>query len=135
MKIAAEQAGLQDFIEAQEEQYAALLQEKGANLSGGQQQRLSLARLFIRSSGLYILDEPTSSLDIQTEQIVMNHLLNFMKDKIGLIATHRMEVSRQCSRILVMEHGRIVEDGTHEQLMDRKGLYYQMNARAEVVDE
>jgi ABC-type bacteriocin/lantibiotic exporter with double-glycine peptidase domain len=129
VKLAAEQAGLHQYIEAQEGQYAAMLHEKGANLSGGQQQRLSLARLFMRSSDLYILDEPTSSLDIQTEQNVMNHLLNFMKGRIGLLVTHRMEVARQCSRILVMEHGRIAEDGTHEQLMQRKGLYYRMNAR------
>ncbi|WP_339240526.1 ABC transporter ATP-binding protein [Paenibacillus sp. FSL R5-0517] len=129
VKLAAEQAGLHEYIEAQEGQYAALLQEKGSNISGGQQQRLSLARLFMRSSDLYILDEPTSSLDIQTEQKVMNHLLNFMKGRIGLLVTHRMEVARQCSRILVMEHGRIAEDGTHEQLMQRKGLYYRMNAR------
>lgn len=135
VKLAAEQAGLHEFIENQEEQYAAILQEKGANLSGGQQQRLSLARLFMRSSDLYILDEPTSSLDIQTEQHVMNHLLNFMKGRIGLLVTHRMEVARQCSRILVMEHGRIAEDGTHEQLMQRKGLYYRMNAKAAFVDE
>lgn len=120
---------MHEYIEAQEGQYAAMLQEKGANISGGQQQRLSLARLFMRSSDLYILDEPTSSLDIQTEQKVMNHLLNFMKDRIGLLVTHRMEVARQCSRILVMEKGRIAEDGTHEQLMQRKGLYYRMNAR------
>lgn len=112
-----------------------MLQEKGSNISGGQQQRLSLARLFMRSSDLYILDEPTSSLDIQTEQKVMNHLLNFMKGSIGLLVTHRMEVARQCSRILVMEKGRIAEDGTHEQLMQRKGLYYRMNAEAAVVDE
>lgn len=129
VKLAAGQAGLHEYIEAQEGQYAAMLQEKGTNLSGGQQQRLSLARLFMRSSDLYILDEPTSSLDIQTEQNVMNHLLNFMKGRIGLLVTHRMEVARQCSRILVMEHGRIAEDGTHEQLMQRKGLYYRMNAR------
>nr|WP_186327726.1 ABC transporter ATP-binding protein [Paenibacillus xylanexedens] len=135
VKLAAEQAGLHEFIEAQEEQYAAILQEKGANLSGGQQQRLSLARLFMRSSDLYILDEPTSSLDIQTEQHVMNHLLNFMKDRIGLLVTHRMEVARQCSRILVMEHGRIAEDGTHEQLMQRKGLYYRMNVRGVAANE
>ncbi|WP_440117590.1 ABC transporter ATP-binding protein [Paenibacillus sp. QZ-Y1] len=135
VQIAAEQAGLHEFIEAQEGQYAAMLQEKGANLSGGQQQRLSLARLFMRSSDLYIMDEPTSSLDIQTEQNVMNHLLNFMKGRIGLLVTHRMEVARQCSRILVMEKGRIAEDGTHEQLMQRKGLYYRMNAKAVVVDE
>lgn len=108
-----------------------MLHEKGANLSGGQQQRLSLARLFLRSSDLYILDEPTSSLDIQTEQNVMNHLLHFMKGRIGLLVTHRMEVARQCSRILVMEHGRIAEDGTHEQLMQRKGLYYRMNAKGD----
>lgn len=129
VKLAAKQAGLHEYIEAQEGKYAAMLQEKGSNISGGQQQRLSLARLFMRSSDLYILDEPTSSLDIQTEQKVMNHLLNFMKGRIGLLVTHRMEVARQCSRILVMEHGRIAEDGTHEQLMQRKGLYYRMNAR------
>ncbi|KQY84192.1 hypothetical protein ASD24_10460 [Paenibacillus sp. Root52] len=129
VKLAAEQAGLDEFIEAQEGQYEALMQEKGANLSGGQQQRLSLARLFLRTSDVYILDEPTSSLDVQTEHHVMKHLLTFMKGKIGLLVTHRMEVAQQCSRILVMDQGRIVEDGTHEQLMESKGLYYHMNGK------
>ncbi|MCM3172881.1 ABC transporter ATP-binding protein [Paenibacillus sp. MER 99-2] len=129
VKLAAVQAGLHEFIEAQEGQYEAPLQEKGANLSGGQQQRLSLARLFLRTSDVYILDEPTSSLDVQTEHHVMKHLLTFMKGKIGLLVTHRMEVAQQCPRILVMDQGRIVEDGTHEQLMGSKGLYYHMNGK------
>lgn len=131
VKLAAEQAGLHKFIEAQEGQYGALLQEKGANLSGGQMQRLSLARLLMRCSDVYILDEPTSSLDIQTEQNVMKHLSRFMQGKTGLLVTHRMEVAQQCSRILVMKQGKIAEDGAHEQLMERKGLYYRMNIQGE----
>ncbi|WP_434752347.1 ABC transporter ATP-binding protein [Paenibacillus amylolyticus] len=129
VKLAAGQAGLQEFIEAQEGQYDAILQEKGANLSGGQRQRLSLARLMMRSSDVYILDEPTSSLDNRTEQFVMQQLRRFVQGKTGVLVTHRMEVARQCSRILVMKHGQIAEDGTHEQLMEQKGLYYGMNVR------
>ncbi|MDP9701590.1 ATP-binding cassette subfamily B protein [Paenibacillus intestini] len=130
VKLAAGQAGLHEFIENQEGQYDAILQEKGANLSGGQRQRLSLARLMLRSSDVYILDEPTSSLDNLTEQFVMRQLRHFMQGKTGVLVTHRMEVARQCSRILVMRHGQIAEEGTYEQLMERKGLYYQMNAKA-----
>ncbi|MBY0202455.1 ABC transporter ATP-binding protein [Paenibacillus cucumis (ex Kampfer et al. 2016)] len=127
VKLAAGQAGLHEFIENQEGQYDAILQEKGANLSGGQRQRLSLARLMLRSSDVYILDEPTSSLDNLTEQFVMHQLRRFMQEKTGLLVTHRMEVARQCSRILVIRHGQIAEEGTYEQLMERKGLYYRMN--------
>ena len=129
VKLSAGQAGLHEFIEAQEGQYDAILQEKGANLSGGQRQRLSLARLMMRSSDVYILDEPTSSLDNQTEQFVMQQLRRLVQEKTGLLVTHRMELARQCSRILVMNQGRIAEDGTHEQLMEQKGLYYRMNVR------
>jgi len=127
VKLAAGQAGLHEFIENQEGQYDAILQEKGANLSGGQRQRLSLARFMLRSSDVYILDEPTSSLDNLTEQFVMHQLRRFMQEKTGLLVTHRMEVARQCSRILVIRHGQIAEEGTYEQLMERKGLYYRMN--------
>lgn len=129
IKRAAQRAGLHEFIEVQEGQYDAILQEKGANLSGGQKQRLSLARLLMRSSDVYVLDEPTSSLDNRTEQYVMKELRRFMEGKTGLLVTHRMETARQCSRIVVMEQGRIAEDGTHEQLMERKGLYYRMHTR------
>lgn len=129
VRLAAERAVLHEFIEAQEGQYYAPLQEKGSNLSGGQQQRLALARIFMRSSDLYILDEPTASLDIQTEQKLTSNLLSFMEGKTALIVTHRMEVARQCSRIIVMEEGRLIEDGTHDQLMEKRGLYYCMNMR------
>ncbi|WP_179283065.1 MULTISPECIES: ABC transporter ATP-binding protein [Paenibacillus] len=129
VRLAAERAALHEFIEAHDGQYDAPLQEKGSNLSGGQQQRLALARMFVRSSDLYILDEPTSSLDIQTEQKVMSNLLSFIEGKTALIVTHRMEVARQCSRIIVMEEGRLIEDGAHKQLMEKKGIYYRMNMR------
>ncbi|MGC5776297.1 ABC transporter ATP-binding protein [Paenibacillus pabuli] len=131
VRLAAERAALHEFIDAQEGQYDAPLQEKGSNLSGGQQQRLALARIFMRISDLYILDEPTASLDIQTEQKVMSNLLSFMEGRTALIVTHRIEVARQCSRIIVMEAGRLVEDGTHEQLMEKRGIYYHMNMREE----
>lgn len=134
VRLAAERAALHEFIEAHDGQYDAPLQEKGSNLSGGQQQRLALARMFVRTSDLYIMDEPTSSLDIQTEQKVMSNLLSFIEGKTALIVTHRMEVARQCSRIIVMEEGRLIEDGAHEQLMEKKGIYYRMNMREALED-
>ncbi|BBH24357.1 ABC transporter ATP-binding protein [Paenibacillus baekrokdamisoli] len=124
---AAESAALHSVVDGLDGKYDAPIKERGLNLSGGQRQRLSLSRVFLRESELYIFDEPTSSLDIQTEQEVMHNLLSFLEGKTAVIVTHKMELAKLASRILVMDRGRIVEAGTHEELMQQRKLYYKLN--------
>ncbi|WP_139997560.1 ABC transporter ATP-binding protein [Paenibacillus paridis] len=123
---AAESAALQSVIEQFDDKYEAQLEEKGLNLSGGQRQRLSMSRVFLRQSGLYIFDEPTSALDVQTEQKVMQSLFSFLDGKTAIMVTHKMELARLANRIVVMESGRIVEEGTHDELMQRRNLYFKL---------
>lgn len=102
------------------------MDESGSNFFGGQRQQLSLSRVFLRQSDLYIFDEPTSSLDHQTEQAVMQNLLAFLKGKTALIVTHKIELANLASRIVVLDNGKIIESGTHEELMQQENLYYKL---------
>ena len=95
-------------------------------LSGGEKQRIALARAFLKDSNLYILDESTSSLDFGTENTIFDMIYNQLADKSMLIVAHRLSTVRDCDLILVMDHGEIVERGTHEELLEKKGKYYEL---------
>ncbi|WP_274310162.1 thiol reductant ABC exporter subunit CydC [Solibacillus daqui] len=100
--------------------------EKGGNLSGGEKQRLAFARLLLKESDLWIIDEPFTSLDIQTEQSLFNTLMNEANNKTLIMVTHKLSNLDQFDCIYVMQQGQIIESGTEEQLLAKQGLYYSM---------
>ena len=107
-------------------QYNTYLEEAGNGLSGGEKQRIAMARAFLKDSNLYILDEATSSLDFGTENTIFDMIYNQLADRSMLIVAHRLSTVRDCDLILVMDHGEIVERGTHDELLAKQGKYYEL---------
>ena len=126
VKEAAKKADAHDFIRHLPLQYNTYLEEAGNGLSGGEKQRIALARAFLKDSNLYILDESTSNLDFATENLIFNMIYDQLADRSMLIVAHRLSTVRDCDMILVMDHGQIVERGTHEELLAKEGRYYEL---------
>jgi ATP-binding cassette, subfamily C, bacterial CydD len=120
---AARQAHAHAFVEALPRGYDTVIGERGARLSGGEAQRLALARAFLKDSPLLILDEATANLDPEVERLVQEALAHLLQRRTALVIAHRLGTVSQADRILVMERGRIVEEGTHGELLRREGLY------------
>ncbi|MFL6798777.1 MAG: ABC transporter transmembrane domain-containing protein [Xanthobacteraceae bacterium] len=120
---AAELAHAREFITQLPQKFATVLGERGMTLSGGQRQRIAIARAILRQAPLLLLDEATSSLDSQSETLVQAALERLMQGRTTLVIAHRLATVLSCDRILVMEAGRVVEQGTHEQLIAAGGLY------------
>jgi len=120
---AAAKANANEFIEAFPDHFAHLVGERGNALSGGQKQRIAIARAIIKNPPVLILDEATSALDSVTEHLVQEALNNVMKDRTVLAIAHRLSTIMRADLILVMDNGRIVERGTHQELYDRNGVY------------
>ena len=123
---AAKLANADDFIRRLPDGYATVLTNNGANLSQGQRQLLSIARAAVADAPVMILDEATSSIDTRTEALVTDGMDKLMQGRTVFVIAHRLSTVRNSDAIMVLDHGRIIERGTHEQLIEQKGTYYQL---------
>lgn len=124
---AAIMAGAHDFISEFPLGYDTPVGENGGQLSGGQKQRIGIARALITNPKLLIFDEATSALDYESEQIIQDNMTKICHDKTVFIIAHRLSTVRHADRIIVMEKGEIVEQGSHQMLLDKKGIYYKLH--------
>lgn len=123
---AAKIANAHDFIMELEYGYNTNIGERGGKLSGGQRQRISIARAIMKNPPILILDEATSALDTESEKLVQEALSNLMKNRTSLVIAHRLSTIQHANKIIVMDKGRIMEQGTHEELLKLKGIYHKL---------
>ena len=123
---AAKMAGAHEFITQLKNGYDTYVGERGVKLSGGQKQRISIARVFLKNPAILVLDEATSALDNESEYLVNQSLEKLAQGRTTLTIAHRLSTIQGADRILVLSGSRIVEEGSHEELMRRKGMYYDL---------
>lgn len=128
-------ARVDEFAESFADKYETIVGERGVKLSGGQRQRISIARAILAEPRILILDEATSSLDSESEQMIQHGLAYLMHGRTTFVIAHRLSTIRRADQILVMEQGQIIERGTHEQLYAAKGRYYDLYTRQHGVEE
>ena len=118
--------GIDEFISKLPNGIDTVIGETGYNISGGQKQLISFARALIKNPKLLVLDEATSSIDTETEKIIQNKMKDILKGKTSIIVAHRLSTIKHCDKIVLIENGNILEQGTHLELLDKKGIYYKM---------
>ena len=123
IKRACDFAAASDFIEELPNSYETIIGENGVRLSGGQKQRISIARAFLKNSPIILLDEATSSLDAESEEKVQNAVMNLTKNKTTLVIAHRLSTIIRADKIIVMNRGKIVDIGTHNELLKDSMVY------------
>ena len=123
---AARLAGADDFITRLPEGYGTMLTNNGSNLSQGQRQLIAIARAAVADPPVMILDEATSSIDTRTEAIVQKGMDKLMEGRTVFVIAHRLSTVMNSDVIMVLDHGKIIERGTHEELIERRGTYYQL---------
>ena len=131
----AEKAVVHDDIMNLPEQFETRIGERGVTLSGGQKQRLAMARTFMKEPSLFVLDDCLSAVDTTTENQILQYLNEVLADKTTIMITHRIYGLLPFNKIVVLDHGQIVEMGTHDELLDQQGYYHKMYERQQLVDE
>jgi ABC-type multidrug transport system fused ATPase/permease subunit len=126
VREAARRANAADFIESLPSGYETVVGERGALLSGGQKQRVAVARAILKDAPILILDEATSSLDAESEKSVAEAIENLMAEKTVLMIAHRLATIKNADRILVIDDGAVVEEGSHDELVRRQGVYHRI---------
>lgn len=126
---AARKANIYDFIDSLPDKFDTLVGERGVKLSGGQKQRISIARAFLKNPPILIFDEATSSLDSESEEHIQNAMEELAKDRTTIIIAHRLSTVRNADRIYVIRNGRLIESGTHQELMEQKKYYHSLYTR------
>jgi subfamily B ATP-binding cassette protein MsbA len=127
IRAAAVTAGIDDFISSLPQKYDSEVGERGVTLSGGQRQRVAIARAIVRNPVILLMDEATSSLDSMVELQIQEAMNDAMKARTSVVIAHRLSTIRQSDRILVISEGRIVEEGSHEELLNLQGHYYSLH--------
>jgi ATP-binding cassette subfamily B protein len=126
---AAKKANIYDFIQTLPDGFETYVGERGVKLSGGQKQRVSIARVFLKNPPILIFDEATSALDTESEKLIQESMIELSKNRTTIIIAHRLSTVKHVDEIYVMKQGKVVENGTHQQLVDIKGYYYSLNSR------
>lgn len=126
IKTAAQHAYADEFIEQMPQKYETLVGERGVKLSGGERQRIAIARAMLTTCPLLILDEATSALDSKSEKLITKALDDLMKDRTTIVIAHRLSTIKKLDRVVVLKDGKIIEDGTHEELIKLKGEYAEL---------